>query len=82
MTYKKWLYGGLSVFLVSTLVGLLRTIWNIYGSFDALETAESAGIKDVGTGIENALCSTIFGLLGSMVGIVLILIGVFKAYRR
>lgn len=82
MNYKKWLYGGLVVFLFSSVVGLLGTVWSIYGSFDELKSAENAGIGSVGVGIENALYSTILGLFGSVVGITLILVGIIKAYRR
>ncbi len=82
MNYRKWLYSGIAIFIGSLLVGILGTIWGVYSSFDALETAESAGIGLVGAGIQNALIFTIVGLVGSAFGIVLIVIGGVKAYRK
>lgn len=72
----------MAIFILSAFFGLSGTVWNIYGSFDALKSAESAGIGSVSSGIQNALFSTIFGLIGSAAGIILILVGGFKAYRR
>lgn len=81
MNYKKWLYTGIAIFVGSLLLGTLGTVWRMYSSFAALETAENAGIGPVGAGIENALIFTAGGLVGSALGTVLIVIGGVKAYR-
>jgi biopolymer transport protein ExbB/TolQ len=83
MNYKKLLYGGIIIFVGSFLVGILGTVWGIYGSFDALKTSEGAGgIDMVGVGIENALLWTIFGIIGAIIGLVLVTIGGVKGYRQ
>ena len=69
MKNRKLLYSGLAIFLVSTIAGIGGTMWSIYGSFEALEKAENAGIGPVGAGIERALVFTILGLIGSAFGI-------------
>ncbi len=69
MNYKKLLYCGIAVFLVSTMVGIVGTVWSIYGSFDAMKANESAGIGAVGGGIERALIVTLVTLAGCVVGI-------------
>lgn len=82
MNYRKWLYNGTIIFVISILVGILGTIWGIYSSFDALKTSEGAkGIDDVGTGIENAVFAGAFSLIGGLIGLILITIGGVKAYR-
>ncbi len=73
MNYRKLLYGGIIFFVLSILVGISGTVWNIYGSFNALEKTESAGIGAVGTSIERALIFTIICLAGSVVGIVMMI---------
>lgn len=78
MNYRKLLYCGITVFLVSTLVGIVGTVWNIYGSFDALEKTESSGIGSVGAGIERALIFTIISLAGCVVGFGMMVYAVLK----
>ncbi|MBK8465228.1 MAG: MotA/TolQ/ExbB proton channel family protein [Chloracidobacterium sp.] len=68
MNYRKLLYSGVIIFLLSILLGIIGTLWNIYGSFDALEKTESAGIGAVGDGIARALIFTIVSLAGCAVG--------------
>lgn len=82
MNHKKWLYSGIAVFIVTTLIGILGTFWGVYSSFDALERAENSGIGPVSAGIQNALIFTIVGLLGSTIGIALIVVGGIKVYRQ
>ncbi len=66
---------GLLVLLIGPLVGISGTIWHIYGSFDAMGRAESAGIWAVGDSIQTALIFTILGLLGAILGISLFVFG-------
>jgi biopolymer transport protein ExbB/TolQ len=83
MNYKKWLFSGIIIFIVSILVGILGTVWGIYNSFDALKTNEGAsGIGEVGAGLENAVFASAFSLIGSLIGLILIVIGGVKAYRQ
>lgn len=82
MNYKKWLFSGAILFLGSFLVGILGTVWGIYGSFEALENNETAGIGSVSVGIENALIFTVFAIIGSIVGMILMIFGGIKAYRQ
>ncbi|HSK74125.1 MAG TPA: MotA/TolQ/ExbB proton channel family protein [Pyrinomonadaceae bacterium] len=81
MNYKKWLFGGAVLFLGSIVVGILGTVWGIYSSFKVLGNSE-AGIGSVGAGIENALIFTVFAIIGSIVGMILMIIGGIKAYRQ
>lgn len=81
MNYRKWLYSGITIFIVSVLIGVVGTVQGVYSSFDALERAESAGIGPVGAGIQNALIFTIVGLVGSALGLILLGVGALKAYR-
>ena len=73
--------GGVVLLTVSILIGLGGTIWGIYSSFDALHTNESAGIGAVGGGIQNALVSTIVSIIGSAIGIILIIVGAIRSRR-
>ena len=82
MNHKKMLYWGIAIFLISAVVGLVGTAWEIHGSFNALETLEGSDIGIVGEGIRNALVSTSVGLVGSVVGLALIIASVIKARRH
>jgi biopolymer transport protein ExbB/TolQ len=79
--YKKWLYSGAAIFIVSNIAGLVGLAWGIYSSFDALKTNESAGIGAVGEGIGSALFFTVFFLITGFVGFLLFIIGVLKMRR-
>jgi hypothetical protein len=81
MNYKKLLYVGLAVLLISIVVGLAGTAWNIYGSFDALDTAESVGIGPVGAAIERALAFSVLSVIGSIIGIGLMIFAAIKLRR-
>lgn len=70
---------GIVLVIISPLLGIAGTIWGIYGSFEALETNESAGIGAVGAEIQKALVFTICGILGTVVGVLLIVFGIRKA---
>ncbi len=69
---------GLFLFVVSTLGGLIGTFYGIYSSLAGLDAAESAGIGAVGDGIQNALISSAAGFIGSILGILLLVIGTIK----
>ena len=66
---------GMIVILASLVIGILGTVWNIYGSFEALQTAENTGIGAVGDSIRNALLFSAAGLVGAIVGAFLMTFG-------
>jgi hypothetical protein len=78
MNYRKLLYTGVGVFFLSTIVGIAGTIWNISGSFDALEKAENSGIGPVSDGIERAMIFSFIAVAGSLVGIGLMIFAAVK----
>ncbi len=82
MTYRKWIYPGIIVFVLSIVVGFGGTIWEINGSFGALKGSESAEIGQVGAGIKNAVLFTVISLIGSITGVFLIGVGIVKARRN
>ena len=73
--------GGIVLVILSPLAGIIGTVWSLYGSFNALERNESAGIGAVGGEIANALIFTICGLLGAIIGVVMIIIGIRKSRK-
>ena len=79
MSLTKTQKTGLIIIVASLVVGLVGTVWNIYGSFDALATAENAGIGAVGDSIRNALFFTAGGLVGMIVGGFLLIFGRSKS---
>ncbi len=72
---------GVVLLIVSILIGLSGTIWGIFSSFDALRFNENAGIGAVGDGIRNALVSTIVSIIGSAIGVIIIIVGAIKCRR-
>jgi biopolymer transport protein ExbB/TolQ len=69
---------ALILIVASIFVGTTGTVWNIYGSFDALAAAENAGIGVVGTSIRNALIFSVGGMVGLIVGALLLIFGRVK----
>ena len=82
MNYKKLLYAGISIFLISTLTGIVGTVWSIYSAFDSLEKAESVGIGPIGAGIERALAFTIVYFIGSVIGIGMMIFAGVKLQKK
>ncbi|MBV9241561.1 MAG: MotA/TolQ/ExbB proton channel family protein [Acidobacteria bacterium] len=78
---KKLIIGGMSLFLLSIIGGLVGTVAGIHYSFDYLSANEAAGIGPVGSGIRWALISTILGVVGSAIGLLVIAVRVAKARR-
>lgn len=72
---------GIAVLVLSPIVGLAGTAWSIYSSFGALEAAENSGIGPVGDQIGNAMLFTVGGLVGSAIGLLLIILGRTKTDR-
>lgn len=66
---------GLFIAVISLLLGMGGTVFSIYGSFDALDAAESSGIGRVRDEIRNAIYFTGVGLLGAVLGGILIIGG-------
>jgi biopolymer transport protein ExbB/TolQ len=79
--YRKWIYSGAAIFIVSNVAGLVGIASGIYSSFDALKTTESAGIGAVGGGIEKALFFTVFFLITGFVGFLIFIVGILKMRR-
>lgn len=72
---------GFAVLVLSPVGGLVGTAWSVYSTFGALEAAENAGIGPVGDQIGNAMLFTVGGLVGSAIGLLLIILGRSKADR-
>ena len=70
---------GIVLAIVSPLVGIVGTVWSIYGSFDTLARSEAAGLDPVGAGLRYAMIFTVFGLLGTVLGTLMIVLGIRKA---
>ena len=66
---------GIALIVVSPVVGLLGTVTSIYLSFSALAVAENSGIGAVGSEMTNALLFTVGGLVGSLIGLVMLIVG-------
>lgn len=82
-SYKKWLYGGVAVFVISLVGAIVGVYWGISSSFSAIKMNESAGIGTVGAGgIEKALIFTVLFLFTGLVGMILLVIGGIKGYRH
>ncbi len=81
MKTNRWLISGIVIFLVSILIGVAGITQGILRSFVALDQAENAGIGAVSSGLESALIFNLISLIGSVLGIVLIVMGSVRAYR-
>ena len=79
--YKRWLYTGAAIFVLSNVAGLAGLASGIYSSFDAMRGNEAAGIGPVGDGISSALFFSVFFLITSFVGFLIILVGILKMRR-
>ena len=66
---------GVAVIVSSLVLGMGGTVWSIFSAFEALATAENAGIGAVGDPIRNALVFTVGGLVGTVIGVLLLIFG-------
>jgi len=66
---------GITVLVLSPVIGLLGTVASIYLSFSALQTSENAGIGSVGSLLGNAILFTAGGLIGTIAGLILVIFG-------
>ena len=82
MNYRKLLYSGIIVSVVSPLIGLAGAGWKIYGSFISLGKNESAGIGAIGADIQGALIFSIIGIVGALVGIGMVIYAGVKLRKR
>ncbi len=74
---RKFIIAGVAIVVASCLIGLGGVIWNISASFSALETSEIRGIGAVGGGgIERAIVFSVASIIGSLLGCVLVVVGV------
>ncbi len=81
--YRKWLYSGIAILVISLVGGFVGVIWGISSSFSAIIMNESRGVGAVGGGnIFTALIFTILVLFTGLVGMTLLVIGGIKGYRH
>jgi len=66
---------GVAVLVGSSVGGLAGTGWSIYSTFSALAAVENAGIGSIGGLLGNAILFTVAGLVGSTIGLLLIILG-------
>lgn len=82
MNHKKLIYIGIAILSSSIIVGTLGTIWGIFSSFQGLRVSETAGIGAVSSGIESAILFTFFSIVGTVSGLILIIVGIVKGRRN
>jgi len=78
---QKRIVVGVAIFLFSVVVGFGGTALSIHKSFDSLKFNETPGIGAVGGWIYAALFATILGLIGSVIGVVLVIAGIMKGRK-
>ncbi len=66
---------GIFTVLAGCLIGIVGAVWVIYSSFAELYAVENAGIGPIGYWITVALISTCFGLLATVIGVILVIFG-------
>jgi biopolymer transport protein ExbB/TolQ len=70
---------GISVIVLSLVVGIGGTICSIGWAFWALASVENAGIGSIGNSITGALIFTVVGLIGTIAGTLLLIFGRSKS---
>ena len=70
---------GISVVILSLVIGIGGTIGSIGWAFWALASAENAGVGPVGTSITTALVFTVLGLVGTLIGVLQLIFGRSKS---
>jgi len=79
---QKWIVSGTGILLVSLVTGVGGTAWFIHKSFDSLRFNETAGIGAVGGALFEALLVTVVvGFIGSLAGILIVIVGVVKGRK-
>ena len=73
---------GILLVILSPIIGLVGTVWSIFGSFDALVQNESAGIGAVGGQLQKALIFTVCGIIGMTIGILMVIVGLRNSKRH
>jgi len=66
---------GVLLFVIFILGGIIGTFYGIYSSFGALDSAEHGGIGPVGDGLRTAIIFAIVAIVGSVIGIILFVVG-------
>lgn len=82
MNHKKLIYIGIIILSSSIIIGTIGTVWGIFGSFQGLRVSETAGIGAVSAGIESAILFTVFSIVGTVSGLILIIVGIVKGRRN
>lgn len=72
---------GFVVLIVSILVGILGVYFGLGSSFGSMKSAETAGITTVSKGIFSSMISLFFLIIGSILGLTLIVVGGIKANK-
>ena len=70
---------GIGLVCFSPLVGGIGAVVSVYSSFAALHTSENAGLGSVGGLLTNAILFTAGGLIGTIAGLVLVILGRSKS---
>ena len=70
---------GIGLLIVSPLVGAIGSVGSIFSSFAALHTSANAGIGSVGGLLTNAILFTVGGIIGTVTGLVLFIVGRSKS---
>lgn len=82
MNPRKMIYVGIFVVVASVLMPSIFGLWAFYNAFQALRTAETAGIGAVGGMFEVAMFGGLFMIIGILTGTILILVGNYKNKRQ
>ncbi len=82
MNPRKMIYIGVLVIGASILTPSLFGLWAFYNAFQAMRTAETAGIGAVGGVFEVAVFGGLFMIIGILTGTILIFVGNYKNKRQ
>lgn len=78
MTSKKLLYIGLIIFLVFTIGGTLGALLAFFDFYSDPNINETIGLEGFYQGVYNAMIISLIGVFGTVVGLILMIIGGIK----
>ena len=81
MKNKRLILTGIVILTASFLIGSFGGFGGVAYSFSSLSDAEVLGVDEVGNGIAVALIATAVGLVGSLAGFCLIVVGFVRLLR-
>lgn len=79
MNPRKLIYSGIIVLAASILTPVLIVIWTINSAFEAMRTNQTAGIGAVGDSTGIGIFGSVFGMIGLLTGLILLIVGISKA---